>query len=426
VYWRFVYYSFGLGPVLFSWSYCEMPTQFSSRVWRSLSLRWTPLLLLVLTGCDKIPTWGELTNPPAPEPVVVQPAPPPAPVAPPSPPPPSAEEIIAEFRQIPNNKITDEDLAKLATADRGLEGFESLNLQGSKVTNAGMASLKKLPNLKSITVTGTMVNNDGLASIAEIPTLERLEANGNGVKDTGISALKAVPGLRVLFINNAQLTPEGFAALGDLSNLEELHIGDTTLSDATFSGIAALPNLKSLHIHRCGVSDKSMGMLTHLKEIRELDIGYCPINGNGLLEMEKAGSFDSIHTLSVVGCPLNQSGAKAISQMTSLEVLLLAHITVGDKYLALMLKPLKKLRVLHCNKLDDLTDDSLLSLKGLTNLEELQFMNNKAVSGKNIGALKTLKKLERLNTSGTPISLDALRSLQKVLPDLKISSEVFR
>ncbi len=403
-----------------------MPTPFFPRVWRSLSLRWTPLLLLVLTGCDKIPTWGELTNPPAPEPVVVQPAPPPAPVAPPSPPPPSAEEIIAEFRQIPNNKITDEDLAKLASADRGLEGFESLNLEGSRVTNAGIANLQKLPNLKAVSLTGTAVNNDGLAALGQIPTLERIEANGNGLKDGGLVAIKAIPSLKVLYINGAQLTPEGFAALGDLSQLEELHLGNTTLSDATIAGVASLTNLTKLHIFRCNVTDKSLELLTHLKNIKDLDLGVCPINGDGLLAMSKADCFDGIERLSVAGCRLNQNGAKAIAQMTKLESLNIGGVGVGDKYFGILLKPLKKLRILFCSQNPELTDDSLLSLKGLTNLEELYFTANPNVTGKNIGALKSLKKLVHLETTDTPISTEALRSLQKTHPDLKIVSNLYR
>lgn len=104
----------------------------------------------------------------------------------------------------------DEQLASLA--DVG-ESIIELNLSGTMVTDAGMAKLAGMPNLKKLRLNDTAVTDEGLAQLKGLPQLEFLVLFGTQVTDAGMAHLKEISSLKKVFVGGTGVTEAGVTAL---------------------------------------------------------------------------------------------------------------------------------------------------------------------------------------------------------------------
>ena len=83
----------------------------------------------------------------------------------------------------------------------GLEYFPTLNdvdLSGSSVQDAQLASFRKLGALKTLRLTATGISDAGLLLLANVPNLEEVDVAQTRVTDAGIASLRSArPGIRV-------------------------------------------------------------------------------------------------------------------------------------------------------------------------------------------------------------------------------------
>jgi hypothetical protein len=85
------------------------------------------------------------------------------------------------------NKVTDAELATLSN----LPDIEVLELGNNPgITDAGLAHLSGLANLKTLYLYGTSVRGPGIGVVATLPKLEALSLQGTPVTDRGILQLK--------------------------------------------------------------------------------------------------------------------------------------------------------------------------------------------------------------------------------------------
>ena len=108
-----------------------------------------------------------------------------------------------------HGQLTDQLLGTL----RGMEHLTSLWLNGCKqVTDAGLAHVAELPNLRHLTLGGTAVTD--LAPLARLTALETLQLQGARVTDAGLAALAQLPNLRTV---DLMWTPTGDGAIAALA-----------------------------------------------------------------------------------------------------------------------------------------------------------------------------------------------------------------
>jgi Leucine Rich repeat len=135
---------------------------------------------------------------------------------------------------ISHTAITDEGLAHLA----GLMNLDSLDLTETLVAGAGLRHLAGLPNLKGLylghtpmadpcmailpslsarlerlTLEGTIISDAGLAEVAKLTSLECLSLLDTGITDAGLSQLASLTGLKELYLPSKGTTPAGIARL---------------------------------------------------------------------------------------------------------------------------------------------------------------------------------------------------------------------
>jgi len=144
-----------------------------------------------------------------------------------------------------------------------------LNLSWTGLTDEGLASIKKLQQLKSLdlppygwpTALGgpfwrdphpERFSDKGLKHIGEMPNLEWVWMSGSGLTDEGVTHLAGCKSLKTLiFCVTPNIKGPGLASL------------------------KALPNLKTVVLRNSGVTDDG---LKHLKELKQLDYISLPKN----------------------------------------------------------------------------------------------------------------------------------------------------
>ena len=108
------------------------------------------------------------------------------------------------------DKFGDAELAKFAPL---AEKLVELNLSRSKVTDAGLASLSAMKNLKRLNLANTAVTDAGVDQLAGIAGLEYLNLVGTKVTDAAMLKLEKTAALKKLFVWGTGVTKTAAEAL---------------------------------------------------------------------------------------------------------------------------------------------------------------------------------------------------------------------
>jgi mono/diheme cytochrome c family protein len=136
-------------------------------------------------------------------------------------------------------EFTDAGLDAIApVADK----IASLDIARSKVTDAGLAKVAAMKNLKELHLEGTAIGDAGLDHLKGLAELEYLNLYGTKVTDAGVAKLAALGKLKALYLWQSGVTKAGVAALK--AKLPKTHInnGWTAEDDAKpVAVVAAAP-----------------------------------------------------------------------------------------------------------------------------------------------------------------------------------------
>ena len=127
-------------------------------------------------------------------------------------------------------RISDEDLAILASRDGGGDGLMNLHqlyLRGTPVSDDGLAELGKMTSLQNLNLSNTGVTSVGLVHLAGLTNLQTLDLGSTQVAD--VTPLSNLAALRSLYLTNTQVAD--IAPLAGLTALETLEITGTRVTD---------------------------------------------------------------------------------------------------------------------------------------------------------------------------------------------------
>ena len=119
---------------------------------------------------------------------------------------------------------------------------------------------------------------------ASLPSLEALELEGTGVTDEGLAAVDAAPRLRWLDVSETSVSAETLdtAAFG---RVENLNVSNTALSDAGLRRIATLPRLRRLSMWDTAVTDAGLEALHGHPTLAALSLWDNELTNRGLLAL---------------------------------------------------------------------------------------------------------------------------------------------
>jgi hypothetical protein len=88
-----------------------------------------------------------------------------------------------------------------------------LDLNGTRITNDGLAQLRGLERLAVLRFAGTKISDAGLRHLVALPALTALDLSDTEITDEGLSILGDVRGLQGLLIEDTRITANGIANL---------------------------------------------------------------------------------------------------------------------------------------------------------------------------------------------------------------------
>jgi mono/diheme cytochrome c family protein len=103
--------------------------------------------------------------------------------------------------------------AQAAPLTNMAEQVYSLNLAGSKVTDAGMGVLSQLKNLSTLHLENSAATDAGLAHIASLERLQYINVYGTAITDAGLVHLEGMKHLRKLYVWKTKVSYDAAMAL---------------------------------------------------------------------------------------------------------------------------------------------------------------------------------------------------------------------
>jgi Leucine-rich repeat (LRR) protein len=118
----------------------------------------------------------------------------------------------------------------------------------TRVTDAGIAHLKGLTQMKGLGLDYCRITDAELAHLKDLTQLQRLTLRGKEITDARLANVEGLTQLEFLWLGDCQVTDAGLVHLKGLTRLEHLYLVDTKV---THSGVVelqrALPKTQMIH-----------------------------------------------------------------------------------------------------------------------------------------------------------------------------------
>jgi hypothetical protein len=147
------------------------------------------------------------------------------------------------FFQWDAHDITDEGVIQLGNLSR----LRNVHISESHLSNRGLAALAQLPQIEHLTLQSNDITDAGVRALEKNSTLETLWIGGlshhpSQLTDAAVADLASIPNLRVLELQHTQVTVSGLQPLKDHPRLAELHLSGSKADSKAAQ--AVLPKVK--------------------------------------------------------------------------------------------------------------------------------------------------------------------------------------
>jgi hypothetical protein len=205
-------------------------------------------------------------------------------------------KLQPEGLSIDNSSLTEAGLAVL----KDMKQLKSLGLSHAlALKGPGLAAIANHPALTSVSVGGTGIGDPAMAPIASIKQLTRLGLNHDQITDAGFAALANHPALETLMYSpqmTPRLTDESLKTVATLKALRELTINDTVLTyDGGLRLLKQLPNLQKLTLGKVGLSEADLAKLK--TDLPKVDIKFTPAPEDAVAKWQQ--QFEKMKSASV-------------------------------------------------------------------------------------------------------------------------------
>ncbi len=346
--------------------------------------------------------------------------------------------------------ITDADLSRV----RNLKALTTLIVSGTPISDEGLAALGDLPALEQVYLSSTKVSDSGLTElIRRYPQIIRLHIASTQVTDAGIESLRSLPNLLSLSCFQLPLTDHSIDTLRQLTKLQTAGLTGTKISRQGIDRLrAALPTCKiesdygtfePVTKNRAG--DRSVAEWVHsLGGTVGLDVplrGYLTIGpkdefpaGDFRLisldlaektlndrDLARLNGLDFFSTLILPGTPLTDAGLRNLGDLPELGKIYIGGTRVTDAGLHELARRYPKVEVLYAGG-SKVTDAGVGALLQWPNLAELE-LNHLPLTDESVDALTQLKQIQIVALRSTKVSRTGIDRLRRALPGSIIESD---
>lgn len=187
------------------------------------------------------------------------------------------------LKTMPRASLTDAGMAHL----RGLHELRSLELPGSRISRVGLEALRGKTRLERLDLRDIPLTDDDLVPLGGVVNLRGLSINSRSITNVGLAHLGGLTGLRRLFLAGAQI--DDLAPIRHLVGLEYLGIPLTRVTDAGLAPVANFPRLDMIAMgSNANLTDHGLRHLAGLKRLRTLHIRNTMLTDEGIAALRKA------------------------------------------------------------------------------------------------------------------------------------------
>jgi hypothetical protein len=141
------------------------------------------------------------------------------------------------------------DFSQTDIGDEGVRGIAHLplrflNILGTRITDAGFASLASMLSLRKLVLSHTKISDAAMYFLQTMSRLTLLMLDGTAVTDEGLSYLLKLPRLSVLYLNSTQITDKATKWLARMTQLRVLSVGHQLGQDSLECLRKALPDCR--------------------------------------------------------------------------------------------------------------------------------------------------------------------------------------
>ena len=251
-------------------------------------------------------------------------------------------------------KVTDEDLASL----RSFGHLRQLTIENApRITDAGLAHLERLTQLRLLSLGGGKITDAGLAHLGPLSELAVVNLEGLRCGDSGMAHLAGKP-VTSLGVRNCPITDAGLAVLKTFPALKSLSLHDVPITDAGLAQLVANPGLQILILEDTGATDLGVVSALRGKSLTQIQLGQECSSDTVLAAIRPMTELDLV---SVSGPRVTDKGLAHLAELPNLSTLLLTNAEVSDAGL-LQLKKLERLGHLELEG-TKVTVEGVLALK---------------------------------------------------------------
>jgi len=267
------------------------------------------------------------------------------------------------------------------------QALESLGVSPF-ITARGFAAIAGLPNLKTLDVAflgRSPIDDRAVEQIARPRTLETLKLCGRGITDAGIARIAQLTNLKHLSLYSMpEVSDRGVARLAALESLRTLYLARTKATVAGLAPLASLAQLKSLHVVNIKPAATGLPALPSLESLIIENLGNAAIRDQDLARVAPLNGLKRLETSPFKG--LSDKGMSHLAGLTALEYLAIGSPEITDAGLA-NLAGMNQLRYLEIR--GDITDRGLSHLTNFPALSELKIQSESACSRAAIEQLRS-------------------------------------
>lgn len=284
-----------------------------------------------------------------------------------------------------------DEIARQVAAMSQLESVEGLGY----LSDEGLKTIATLSNLKCLGIAlkdrhQNYYGPTGLSHLANLRSLEVLRIQtGDPLSDADVAGLEPLQNLKDLLLAGSCVGERGLASIGRLRRLERLDVD--VLTRSSLNHLNGLANLEYLQVHgpwdeRAGLAEADEGTLdlSKLKKLKDLNLTLLPLKDGDLAFLRHLTSLENLMiqpTTPVEGASLRHLGG--LPELNRLFVTNLSNCSGGE---LVALNQLPKLRSLTL--IGDVTDESLASLTGPFSLESLRVDTDHPIGRQTVTNLK--------------------------------------
>lgn len=161
-----------------------------------------------------------------------------------------------------------------------------LVLDGTPVSQTGLAELRTLSNLLLLSVQFTKIGEKELQQIEGIVSLRLLRLSRTRVNDDSLRHITRLPELVMLYLSHNEITDQGIEHIVELRRLKALKLSETKIEDPSIVRLSELVDLEYLGLDQTQISDACVPYLARLKKLKYLNLSGTKVTPEGLTKLK--------------------------------------------------------------------------------------------------------------------------------------------